>query len=439
VTVSRQTEGAAIAYGNSAAGKKMFAGISMVFSSSILTLTLACETPSSTPPSGASSSREEPSPATRIAARSFPSAFQSWNVAEYLNDGQSRVKIATTEDSITTMARHDLVWRGLDAWKLKAQGQYAGEAESFLPESVHAGLDLRGQLLAKNPNVILIAEIRYKNARGDFYPEDSPFWQRDGAGNRIPDSGSTVNPSTYFLLNFALPEFQDHVARQCKAAFNTGVVDGCFLDWWVPETASRIQLLTKVRAVAGDEALIIVNVNGTKPVKSANLINGIYMEGLSSSFFNSWKTAADNIVWASANLKAPRIIALEAWFDPQTPVESGRNDQQKMRRLTTLMLTHGDGYVLYGDPNSLPTPDHLHDWYPFWDKRLGTPVSAPHVQQADGSYQREFQSGLVTYNPTAQAVTVHTDELTRSMTTGSVSKVHTVKSLDGDLLMKQVQ
>ena len=42
-----------------------------------------------------------------------------------------------------------------------------------------------------------------------------------------------------------------------------------------------------------------------------------------------------------------------------------------MRVATTLALTHSDGYVLYADPNPLKTPDHLHDWYPFWDAQAG--------------------------------------------------------------------
>ena len=45
-----------------------------------------------------------------------------------------------------------------------------------------------------------------------------------------------------------------------------------------------------------------------------------------------------------------------------------------MRATTTLALTHGDGYCLFSDPNPLPTPDHMHNWYPFWNKSLGRPL-----------------------------------------------------------------
>ena len=48
-----------------------------------------------------------------------------------------------------------------------------------------------------------------------------------------------------------------------------------------------------------------------------------------------------------------------------------RDGGEHLRATTTLSLVRSDGYALFSDPNPLPTPDHLHDWYPFWDKSLG--------------------------------------------------------------------
>ena len=39
-----------------------------------------------------------------------------------------------------------------------------------------------------------------------------------------------------------------------------------------------------------------------------------------------------------------------------------------------IALTLSDGYCLFSDPNPLPTPDHLHNWYAFWERGLGRPV-----------------------------------------------------------------
>ena len=46
----------------------------------------------------------------------------------------------------------------------------------------------------------------------------------------------------------------------------------------------------------------------------------------------------------------------------------------------------------------IKTPDHLHDWYPYWDKTLGNPAGKCVVRD-DSAYQREFANGTVIYNP----------------------------------------
>src|SRR5690349_13786853 len=52
------------------------------------------------------------------------------------------------------------------------------------------------------------------------------------------------------------------VATQCKAAIDTGVLDGCFFDWWSAEDADRVLLLQEVRSQIGyNSAVIIVNSN----------------------------------------------------------------------------------------------------------------------------------------------------------------------------------
>ena len=105
-----------------------------------------------------------------------------------------------------------------------------------------------------------------------------------------------------------------------------------------------------------------------------------------------WKRIADTLVWAEKNLRSPRVNCVETWF------HKSRNDLNLMRATTTLALTLSNGYCLFSDPNPLPTPDHLHDWYPFWNKSLGRPVSEG-AAAADGTVRREFDNGTVVYNP----------------------------------------
>jgi arabinogalactan endo-1,4-beta-galactosidase len=106
-----------------------------------------------------------------------------------------------------------------------------------------------------------------------------------------------------------------------------------------------------------------------------------------------------------------------------------------MRATTTLALTHGDGYCLFSDPNPLPTPDHMHNWYPFWNKSLGRPVAVG-TTAADGTVRREFDGGTVVYNPMGnKEVIVRFPEPRTSVATGRTATEHRLGSPDGDIYL----
>ena len=103
---------------------------------------------------------------------------------------------------------------------------------------------------------------------------------------------------------------------------------------------------------------------------------------------------------------------------------------------TTLSLVLSDGYCLFSDPNPLPTPDHLHNWYPFWERRLGKAMERG-VARPDGAMSREFAQGTAVYNPMGnKAVTIRFDEPRTSKTTGTRARLHTLEACDGDLFLK---
>jgi hypothetical protein len=103
-----------------------------------------------------------------------------------------------------------------------------------------------------------------------------------------------------------------------------------------------------------------------------------------------------------------------------------------------MVLTLSDGYCLFSDPNPLPTPDHLHNWYPFWNKNLGKPLS-PGSKCNDGSYRREFANGIVIFNPFGNlAVTVTFPTLHTSAATGKSLLSHTINSGDGDYFINKM-
>ena len=160
-------------------------------------------------------------------------------------------------------------------------------------------------------------------------------------------------------------------------------------------------------------------------------INGWFMECTQSKTPAHWRQIERALRWGDANLRRPRVMCLETWF------HTSRDDLHLMRATTALALTSSDGYCLFSDLNPLPTGDHLHNWYPFWDKSLGRPVGRG-FEKADGSIMREFANGSVVYNPMGNgAVRVEFPSWRTSLATGRSSKTHAVAAGDGDIFLKR--
>lgn len=349
----------------------------------------------------------------RITTRTFPSVFQAWNAADNLKG----------EDAWATVARHDLVFHGPGFLGLRWEGQFTGLARGFAKESIAPARKLRAELLRKNPNLILLAEIRYRDAHRSYLPEGHSWWKRrDGRLVMGWEEGG------YVQLDFANPEFRQQVALQAKAVVDSGAFDGVMLDWW-DDDEDRIALVKAVRAAVGDEALILVNANDRKTPRTAAFVNGYFMECYKSKTAEDWRQIADTLQWAEKNLREPRVNCVETWF------HSSRRDLGLMRATTALALTLSDGYCLFSDPNPLPTPDHLHDWYDFWAKSLGRPL-AKGFRREDGSFQRAFERGSVLYNPMGnKPATVTFAQPHKRVSTGEGATSFIVQPCDGDLFL----
>jgi hypothetical protein len=356
-----------------------------------------------------------PSLEARITGRDFPSVFQAWNPADNLPQ----------EDRWTTVARHDLVFHAPDFFGLQWDRTPAGTATGFTPESVAAALALRKRLLTANPHLLLLAEIRYRDAHRSYLPPDSLWWKRDATGKFVMG----WEEGGYILLDLANPAYQRQVAAQAKAAVSSGVFDGIMLDWWQDDD-DRLALIRQIRAAIGPGALILANANDHTTPRTAPYVNGYFMECYRSKTVEDWQRIASTLAWAESHLRRPRIDCLEIW------TQASRDDLDRMRATTALGLTTSDGYVLFSDPNPLPTPDHLHNWYPFWNKSLGKP-RAPGKQQPNGTRRREFTRGTVVYNPPGNAAqTITFPEERRSLATGKTAYRHTLGSPDGDLFLR---
>jgi hypothetical protein len=351
----------------------------------------------------------------RVQGRDFPSVFQAWSPAQHVQDDSPR----------HTIARHDLVFHGPTFFGLQWNRSPTGLANAFTADSIERAKAFRQALLTLNPNLVLIAEIRYRDARKDYLPEGHEWWLRDRAGDIVPgwDEGG------FLCLDFHNPEFRHQVAKQAKAAVESGVVDGVMLDWW-SDDASRLALIQEVREAIGDKAVILANANDRQTPQTAPYINGYFMECTESKTARDWKRIAATLAWAEDHLREPRVNCLETWY------HNSRDDLNLMRATTTLALTHSDGYCLFSDPNPLPTPDHLHDWYPFWDTSLGKPI-AKGCKNGDGTWSRDFENGKAVYNPMgSRPVSITFSQNHRSASTGKISRIHELGSPDGDIFLR---
>jgi hypothetical protein len=351
----------------------------------------------------------------RIAARDFPSVFQAWSPADNLRG----------EKQLVTAARHDLIWHGIGWYGLAWNKSPSGLGDGVRSESIEKGLRKRNELLELNPNLILIAEIRYRDASVRFLPENHKWWRRNKDGTLTKG----WSEGRFLQLDFDNPEYREHVAKRAGAVVKTGVVDGVLLDWWRDDD-SRLELVKMVRQAIGDKHLIIANANDRTTPRTAPYVNGYFMECYRSKSPKDWQRIAATLKWAEANLREPRASCLETWF------HNSRQDLNLMRATTTLALTCSNGYCLFSDPNPLPTGDHRHNWYPFWDVGLGKPTSAGGTMP-DGTMRREFDNGTAVYNPMGnETATVTFDEARSSAATGKTSNIHMLDSMDGDIYLK---
>ena len=351
----------------------------------------------------------------RIAARDIPSVFQAWSPADNLRG----------EDKLVTAARHDFLWHGIGWYGLAWNKNPSGLADGVRPESIKAGLKKRKELLELNPNLVLIAEIRYRDASKRFLPENHKWWRRDKDGTLTKG----WSEGGFLQLDFDNPEYRRHVAKRAGVVVRSGVVDGVLLDWWRDDD-SRLELVKLVREAIGDEHLIIANANDRTTPRTAPYINGYFMECYRSKTPKDWQRIAETLKWAEVNLREPRANCLELWF------HNSREDLNLMRATTTLSLTCSNGYCLFSDPNPLPTGDHRHNWYPFWDNNLGKPT-APGVTMPDGTIRRQFENGAAVYNPMGnENVTITFNQPKTSAATNKKAKTHTLKSPDGDIYLK---
>lgn len=396
--------------------------------------------------------------AARLIERNFPSIFAAWH---------NIINLPTLSWD-ERLAYHALYFCcplfGL-YWQSTAQG-------AQLMGDLAAAQEQRDALLAQNPNMLFLVAVEFNLAGPKEYPEDWPHWVRDEVGNRVRDVGWSD-----FLIDFTHPAVQEGIVQKAIAVARCGLYDGIFFDWWseewsalqghrnlATEVEAMVSILQRIRAEVGDDFLIMVNTNRSKIPRSAPYVNGTFMEtgrdhGEGYTHGGLYELES-TLLWAEENLRAPQINGLEGWGIETEPLDTPKN-QQWMRVITTLSLTHSDGYVVYvtgigsqehehhydiwaghatehasGKPHD---HQHQHYWYDFWDANLGQPI-APKAQLYEnrpGLFIREFTNGWVVYNRSRAQQTIHLPEQATGVESGLRNTRHTLPDLDGEIYLKQ--
>ena len=391
----------------------------------------------------------------RLKNRTFPSIFAAFGKP---TDMHTQISGLNHLSPIEQLALHDLTWRD----PYLGFGFFDTHEGWRLTGIVEEAQEIREELLNHNPNMLLLVDIRVRDAWIGYYPEDFPYWIRDANGSPI-----TEPLGLYLLTDFTQPGMQDIIVEQAVAVAKCGLFDGIFFDWFAEEGGAVLvgtdpsswedgyvgyeaeqqakdTILRRIRAAVRDDFLIMVNTGRHKIPRRAWGINGVFLETLQDTRkglpvvegdpygYDGLKYIEETLRWAEGNLREPQVNCLQGWGTPNEPPDSPRN-KRFMRVFTTMSLTHTDGYVLYGMDNS-----HQHIWHDFWDADLGRPVGAKSqlYKSIDGLFIREFTNGWAVYNRSGEPQAISLPQVSSGVSSSKKDIIHLLPDLDGEIYLR---
>lgn len=422
-------------------------------------------------------SRGQLSTREKVETRSLPAITAPW--AEWLVNKHHLSYVEMT-------ASHDMFWSP----EFGLRFQRTNEGVSLVGDWVEARRQ-QETLLDLNPNVILLLEVDMRGTDPDspflteLYSSDDFPWVRDASGEIM--RGTPAERYTDLLIDFTHPIAQDIIVAQAIAIAESGLWDGILFSYWnekgvvlksyrsyEAEQHARRSILQRIRDAVEDDFLIIVG-STSKLSFGMPYVNGIIMYSDRQDFSNDQYTELieieSNLLWAEKNLREPRINYLQAeGVGSELPLSP--TNKQAMRCLTTLSLTHSDGYFLYtigadwGEQhphddfysnypykhmnwnywnqhtNSHDTFLHTHGgahyWHDFWDADIGQPIGKKgrlYLNQ-EGLFIREFTNGWAVYNRSGQAQKIQLPESATGVASGITGTSHTLPDLDGEIYLK---
>ena len=417
----------------------------------------------------------------KIETRSMPSIFGAWG-GILVNHPELTYAVMT--------AYHDLFWSptfGLRFEIIDGKVELLGDFQEAKRQW--------DELLQINPNMVFILQINMRGASPKswhlkgLYKDDFP-WLRSSDGSQV--LGSPPEQYVDLLIDFTHPKAQDVIVGQVVAVYERGLWDGIFFDFWTEkgvvlggyrtheeERQARIEILKRIRAAVSDDFLILVN--GSPTENTASHINGIFMETFRANRkiknynHEGLEELGNKLLWAEESLREPQINCLEAeGIGSELPTSP--NNLRDMRLLTTLSLTHSDGFFSYTmgvqwdekHPHDdafldyqgpafhrnpqywithreqhdtlLHLHHHEHYWNDFWSADLGQPIGEKGqlYEGIEGLFIREFTNGWVIHNRSGKEQIVKLPSKSSGVESRITAIEHTIPDLDGEIYLKQV-
>jgi hypothetical protein len=340
------------------------------------------------------------------------------------------------DDSIESMARHDLVMAGFARLGLRLHGNPPGLADGFTAESVRVAKGRIAEIRRLNPDAVVIADLPFYEYPERWLPEDHPWWLRkDGKRQQFW-------PGTY-RMDWYNEDYRRHVVRQTAALKETGV-DGVFYDNIRRESAPWVALLKAVREAVGDEFLIFANAGYSVGEYdfAAPYLNGMMYESGWSHGRTEWDDCIRKMQLTQTLLRQPRISLIERFEETRSragwPGDPNRGQKPPAnpaahRWSLCYALTIGDFYYLFSDNTS-----HRHGWYPEYDVKIGLPIGEGERVNSH-VWRRRYEKALVVVNlPGAPGpYEIHLDKPARDSLTGETGTTFTIPPADGRILLAQ--
>ena len=388
----------------------------------------------------------------RLENRNYPSIFARWSGFGWL-PVSNRPDLSDAEN----LALHDLrltvIKFGLNFLD--------GHNEFTMLGDIDEAIRQRDELLSINPNMIHLVTIDHRATELHRFPKDWPGWIRDEHGEIFIEVWQG-QPENAGLLDFRQPIVQDIIVQQAIAVSKCGLFDGIMFDYWSEsspvlvgwdgtrshfftseeeEIQAREIIIQRIRAETRPNFLIMGNTNDriipiTGPYMNSGFMETTFLLPKNVARLDESVIRAENALkWLETNLRKPRIIALDTYAIPSEAPDSPTN-LRWMRALTTLSLTHSDGYVGFVGHGTSTFGSY---WYDFWDADLGRPVGEKaqlYDEDISGIYIREFTNGWAVYNRSGVSQEITLPESVTGVASGVEGTTHTLPNYDGEMYLR---